>query len=214
MRILIILLYLTHNAANLFAQERNDYKWMPTMEVGVNVSNQQIRRNADMVFDQRNGLRAALIFEKPHSKRLTFLGSFSYVQSGSNNVLYSNESEKLEYAEISIKAKEYLPIGGSDLFLSLGPYFSYGINGVRISANGETESNNLFKQEGYNVIEWGLGGNLGFKFPWGTYLQAGLQTAFSNCYESDQTQMAYFNYSLMLTAGHSIGWRAFRAYKK
>jgi len=196
----------------LQAQEIYSRNIMPALELGMNISNQQIRRNPDKLFSHQNGLRAGIVLEKPQSKRLTFSGSLSYVQSGSNNVLFTGGSEILHYAEFAIRVKEYLPLGGSEIFLSLGPYLGYGFAGERTRANGETISNNVFKEQGYRPFEWGIGGYAGFKFPWGSYLQAGLQTALSNCFVSEQ--VSYFNYSLMLTAGHSLQWQSFRSYRK
>jgi hypothetical protein len=196
----------------LKAQIKPGYPAMLGLEIGMNNSNQQIRRRPQDVFDLRNGLRAGLFWEKPHTKRLTFLAGISYVESGSNNRLNKGESEQLQYAEFSLRAKEYLPVGGSDMFLSLGPYFSYGFAGYVKNSDGEIISNNPFNEAGYQAFEWGLGGNIGFKFRWGTYLQLGLQTALSNSYVSEQ--FSYFNFSLMATAGHTLNWRNFRAIRK
>jgi hypothetical protein len=194
------------------AQDNIFRRAMAGFEMGMNISNQQIRRSAENLFNPRNGFRAGVVLEKPSARRLTFLGSLSYVEAGSNNRLNIGETELLQYAEFSFRAKEYVPIGGSDMFLSLGPYFSYGFAGYRKDSNGEIISNNPFNEEEYKSFEWGLGGNIGFKFGWGTYLQLGLQTALSNCYVSEQ--VSYFNFALMATAGHTINWRNFRAYRK
>ena len=212
MRSLVIIVLTLSCTNRLEAQKNPSYNAMLGFEIGMNTSNQQIRRSSQSVFGLRNGIRGGIVWEKPHTKRLTFLGTLSYVESGSNNRLNIGESELLQYAEFSFRAKEYVPIGGSDMFLSLGPYFSYGFAGYRKGSNGEILSNNPFNEEEYQSFEWGLGGNFGFKFGWGTYLQFGLQTAFSNCYVSEQ--FSYFNFSLMATAGHTINWRNFRAYRK
>ncbi len=193
------------------SQEHQFKKIMPGFEFGMNNGQQQLRKS-DQVADLRVGFRAGLSLEKPATRRLTFIGNLSYVQLGAGNVRFTTNDERLNYAEFSIKAVEYLPLFGSETFLSLGPYFSYGINGEVTNVNGATIISNPFKLSEYQRFEWGIGGNIGFKTPWGTYLQGGMQTAFNNFYEMQGSK--YFNFSLMLTVGHTIGWKNFKSYRK
>jgi hypothetical protein len=193
------------------AQDKHLKKIMSGLEFGLNNAQQPLRQTEyDAV--SRNGIRAGILLEKPATRRLTFISSLSFVQSGGKNVKFSNNDERMNYAELGIKAVKYSPVGGSDFFLSLGPYFSYGINGKVTNSNGETLTNNVFDLAEYNRFDWGFGGNLGFKTPWGTYLQGGIQTAFNNFYEQNESK--YFNLSFMLTAGHTLGWRNFKSYSK
>jgi len=207
----ICLMALLFWSCAIIAQVNYSKKVMYGLEVGINNGQQQLRQSYQ-VAEMRSGLRVGVSLEKPATRRLTFISTMSFVQSGARNVRFSNMDERINYAEFSIKAVEYLPVGGSDLFLSLGPYLSYGINGKVTNNNGQIVTNNPFDLAEYQRAEWGLGGNLGFKTPWGTYLQAGIQTAFNNFYESNESK--FFNYSLMLTVGHTIGWSRFKTYRK
>jgi hypothetical protein len=211
MRRLFFLLALFFVFDATLAQENDFKKIRLGFEAGLNNSQQQLRKY-DQVATMRSGLRAGISFEKPATKRLAFISTFSYVQAGAKQVRFSYDDERLNYAELSIKAVEYLPLGGGDMFLSLGPYFSYGINGNITNSNGVLVTSNPFNEDEYQRFEWGFGGNFGYKTVWGTYLQFGMQTAFNNFYEMQQSK--FFHFALMITAGHTIGWRNFKTYKR
>lgn len=211
MRTLIFLVSIFFLCKHTIAQSRHFKKIMPGFEFGLNNAQQQMRQ-AEQVATMRSGIRVGLSLEKPATRRLTFIGTISYVQAGARNIRFTSNDERLNYLELNIKPVKYIPVGGSDIYFSLGPYFSYGINGKITNSDGETITNNAFDLPGYNHFEWGLGGNIGYKTPWGTYFHMGLQSAFNNFYEVQEIR--YFNFSLMFTAGHTIAWRNFKSFKK
>jgi hypothetical protein len=168
---------------------------------GLNASNQQLR-GYDGAFGLTNRWRFALTAEKLLTHRLSLLSELSYAGHGSSDVLFTNRTEQLNYAELNVQAIEYLPVGGSDLFVSLGLYGAYGINGKQ-TGTGSVE--NVFTQPGYKRFDWGAIGNIGFKMRWGTYVQTGLKLAFNNCYALNG--LNYYNFAVMATAGQTLNWQ-------
>jgi hypothetical protein len=189
------------------SQQGFSKKVMPGFSVGLNAPNQEVRldgANAPSAMIAR--WRAAFELEKPITRRLSLQFSLGYAQHGSNDVAASGEKELLDYIETAIQAIEYQPIGASDVYLSFGTFFSYGIRGERKTFEGMPIENDLFNKAGYNRFDWGLLGNVGVKFSGGTFLQTGLKAALNNCFHSDQ--MRYYNFAVMATIGQTFGWKA------
>lgn len=182
-------------------------KVMPGLSAGLNASNQEIRWDGP---NQPSSMlarsRASFELEKPVNRRLSLQLSLGYAQHGSNNVALSGEKELLNYIESAIQAIEYKPIGGSDIYLSFGTFFAYGIAGERKTYAGMPIENELFTKNGYNRLDWGLLGNIGVKFSGGTFIQTGLKGALNNCFQSDG--LRYYNFALMATVGQTFGWKA------
>jgi len=168
---------------------------------GLNASNQQLR-GYDGAFGLTNRWRFALTAEKLLTHRLSLLSELAYAGHGSSDVLFTNRTEQLNYAELNVQAIEYLPLGGSDLFLSLGLYGAYGFNGKQTGPGNDV---NLFTEPGYKRVDWGAIGNIGFKMRWGTYVQTGLKLAFNNCYALNG--LNYYNFAVMATAGQTLNWQ-------
>jgi hypothetical protein len=182
-------------------------KVMPGISVGLNASNQEKRLDGpNQTSSMLARWRASFELEKPVNRRLSLKFSLGYAQHGSNDVALSGDTELLNYIESAIQAIEYKPSGGSDIYLSFGTFFAYGISGERKTFSGMPIENELFTKDGYNRLDWGLLGNVGVKFSGGTFIQTGLKVALNNCFQSDG--LRYYNFAVMATVGQTFGWRA------
>jgi|688.fasta_scaffold186126_2 hypothetical protein len=211
-KILILLFFWGFTWPSLImAQKGFSKRPMFAVAAGMNASNQEIRQKGPnepsfMVA----GWRATFEIEKPVTKRLSLITSFGYAQHGSNDVAFSGFNESLDYLELGVQGVEYRPAGSHDLYFSFGAYMGYGIKGERETYDGVTTESDLFSNNGYNRIDWGLLGNMGFKFSQGTFIQTGLKVALNNCYEAND--LRYYNFAVMATVGQTIGWK--NRYKK
>jgi hypothetical protein len=130
------------------------------------------------------------------------------MRAGSNNTRFFNYSERIDYLTLSVRAIEYLPVGGSDLYLSLAPQLGIGVQSKRLSTSGQIIEEDFLSSDGYTNTDFGLQAAIGIKFPFGTWVEAGWYSGFANVYKKNLWRV--YNTSLQITAGQTIGWSRFK----
>lgn len=194
-----------------FAQVQTEKRAMLVASGGWVLANQHIR-NQHTAFEYLDGFQVSLGIEKPITRRFTITALTGYARNGSRNTRFFNQTERIDYLTLGVRATEYLPVAGSDLYLSFGPQMGIGVRGERLNASGQVVEKDLLKTEGYNENDFGLSGALGIKFPFGTSLEAGWYIGLANVYKNNNLRV--YNSNLQISAGQTLGWSRFKLKKR
>lgn len=190
------------------AQSSAKPKPMIFLAGGFQSSNQHVS-GSEVRFDPVSGLKTSLGIEVPFTHRFTLSGSAGLEQFGSRNTGFSSLNERLNYVSLQVRATEYIPAGGSDFYVAVAPVFGLGIGGNRKTQNGQVVEDQLLQVEGYRKNDVGISGCIGFKLPFGTFIEAGGYAGFRQVYK--EPSFGYRNNAVYLMAGHTLNWRKFKS---
>jgi hypothetical protein len=131
-------------------------------------------RGSENVVVNNGAWRGAFVLDYEITRRLSL-----HTQIGAQHInavsFFTSDDYKITYPEIWVGFNEYLPVGGSALFLNLSVTGAYGLS---------TGGTNVFKDANYKPFRMGWGTLLGFMFRNGIYFNTGIQSAFTNYYDN------------------------------
>lgn len=194
-----------------FAQLKAEKRPMLVASGGWVLANQHVRTQQTS-FEHLSGFQAILGIEQPITRRFTVTAITGYTRNGSQNTRFFNQTERFDYFTLGVRATEYVPVGGSDLYLSIGPQLGIGVQAKRLNASGQVIEENLLKKDEYNDNDFGLNGGIGIKLPFGTSLEVGWYLGLANIYKNNNFRV--YNSNLQISAGQTIGWSRFKLKKR
>ncbi len=90
---------------------------------------------------------------------------------------------------------EYLPTGNHAAYINMGLTLTH-YNGTGIET-GMTHTDNLFKKDGFNPLQFGMGIQLGYAFRFGLSLQSGFMFDFTQLYKVENTMLNHRQFQLL-----------------
>lgn len=178
---------------------------------GVQWAHQRIRYEASG-FNPITTLHYSVGIEQPITRRLTISALGGFARGGNSNPLFTGNSistEKIDYLTFAIRANEYIPVGGSDLYISIGPQVGLGIQARRFNSAGEIVSENIFNEAGYKKGDFGFLFAMGIRLPFGSNIEMGFYRGLTNVFNNNI--YALNNYNFQCSVGHTLGWSRFKS---